>query len=183
MSIAIPRLNSGLGLHLKATTRKLASTIRYSYNESVQKSLYYRLVFSLDPEEGDSFWVEYSDQMVFLRTPEETEEFQRKLDRLNQEEREAELAKEPHFTRITEHLNKEVKLFPGIRFRDIYVEHQADRIEEGVAYLYFFPNGHSEKAVINIENDEGEVYSIDVAPLSGKPFIRREYWDYEMDQI
>src|SRR5260370_33246875 len=75
LAIAIPRLQTGMEIHLRAGTRKLASAIRYSYNQAVVTGRYYRIVFLMDPEGRDSYSIEVSDKPVLIRTPEEAEDF------------------------------------------------------------------------------------------------------------
>ena len=179
LSIAVPRINDGLGLHLKASSRKLVSSIRFAYHKAATTNKYYRMVFSLGTADQDSYWLEFTDSPFFVRTPKEREEFERKMGYLSEEERAKVMANEARFSRIEEHLTQEVKLPKGIRFKDIYIEHQAGRVDSGNVYLYFFPNGHTERAVINIKDEDDNVYSLDVSPLTGKVATRSEYLDYE----
>lgn len=179
LAIAIPRIDNGLELHLKASARKLASSVRFTFNESVARNRYYRLVFSMPPGGEHSFWVEVADKPVLIRTPEQEEAFQRKLQYLNEEQRKRVLDRESKFVRLEGSLSKTFKLNRGLQFKDIYVSHQPGRIDQGEAYLYFFPNGSTEQAVINLVDTEGDVYSLEIFPLSGKVVTRREYLDYQ----
>ena len=178
LGIAIPRIQSGLELQLKTTARRLSSSIRYAYYEAVAHNRYYRLALDLSAREP-SYWLEVSDKPVLIRTSEEEEQFQRRIQSLSVENRKALLEREPTFHRVEEGLSKGYPLPKGVRFRDVFVSHQPGKFDGGVSYLYFFPSGATERAVINLEDKDGEIYSLEVAPLSAKVRIRRNYWNYE----
>jgi general secretion pathway protein H len=55
----------------------------------------------------------------------------------------------------------------GIKFKEIWVQHGDDSVTKGQVAIYFFPNGSSEKAVIEV-TDGSETFTITVAGLSGR---------------
>ena len=179
LAISIPRIRQGMELHLQTTARKISSTIRFAYNESALKNLYYRISFTFYPNEEHSYRVEYAQEPFFMRSAEEREEFQRELESMSEKDREEALKKETQFTPIQEHLLKEIKLPVGVYIKDFYVDHLGKKITSGNANLYFFPNGFTERAVINLEDKDGNTYSIETFPLTGKTKVRPEYWNYE----
>jgi len=179
MAISIPRIQQGMELHLKTSARKLSSTIRYAYNEAALKNLYYRIVFKFSAQEKHTYRVEYAQEPFFIRTVKENEEFQQKLRFMNEKERTEALKNETQFTPIQEHLLKVIKLPSGIQFKDIYIDHLGQKITQGKVALYFFPNGFTERAVINLKDKDGKIYSLETSPLTGKTKIRAEYWNYE----
>lgn len=179
MAISIPRIRQGMELHLQTSARKLSSTIRYSYNEAALKNLYYRIVFKFPAREKHTYRVEYAQEPFFIRTVKENEEFQQKLRFMNEKERAEALKNETQFAPIQEHLLKVIKLPNGIQIKDFYVGHLGQKITQGEAALYFFPHGFTERAVINLEDKDGNVYSLETSPLTGKTKIRPEYWNHE----
>jgi type II secretory pathway pseudopilin PulG len=61
-----------------------------------------------------------------------------------------------------------------IAFRKVFSPHEKEPREEGKAYIYFFPGGVTEHAIIQLtDNDEEEehVYSIEIHPLTGRAVI------------
>lgn len=72
-----------------------------------------------------------------------------------------------------------VDLPSGIQFWLLDTTHQEQPIREGHAYLYFFPGGQTEAAVVQLRisnADDGEKYgfmSVHVSPLTGKTKIHK----------
>jgi general secretion pathway protein H len=62
----------------------------------------------------------------------------------------------------------------GIRFRSVQTEHDQKPRDKGRAYLYFWPGGGTERAVIQLERTgSDEVLSVLVSPLTGRAQIKR----------
>ena len=55
----------------------------------------------------------------------------------------------------------------GVKFKEIWVQHKDDSTTKGQVAIYFFPNGSSEKAVIEM-TDGSETFTVTVAGLSGR---------------
>jgi len=55
----------------------------------------------------------------------------------------------------------------GIKFKEIWVQHRDDSVTKGQVAIYFFPNGTSEKAVVEI-TDGGETFTVLVSGLTGR---------------
>lgn len=70
--------------------------------------------------------------------------------------------------------NPELELPRDIQFWQIDVEHQAEPVNEGLAYLYFFPGGQTENASIQLRiantdpDSKTGFLSVLVSPLTGK---------------
>ncbi len=67
-----------------------------------------------------------------------------------------------------------------IRFIEVQTEHDGQPRKDGRAYLYFWPGGGTERAVVQIQrsdNDEG--LTVMVSPLTGRPRIKRGQVDLE----
>lgn len=144
---------------------RLAGTIKYVYNEAAIKGQYFRIVFNL---EDNSYRVESSTEPFFATREEE--------DKKGENPEESPEAS-PAFIAEEGSLIKPVKLSRGIKFKDITVLHNQDRRETGVVHAYFFPNGWAEPLVVNLSDQEEEVfYSLEVNPLTGKVKIRPEYF-------
>lgn len=55
----------------------------------------------------------------------------------------------------------------------VWTRQQREPVESGVAYLYFFPQGYTEKAMVFLRQGDN-AWTLDVSPLTGKVFIASE---------
>ncbi|CAM3356120.1 prepilin-type N-terminal cleavage/methylation domain-containing protein [Corallococcus sp. ZKHCc1 1396] len=55
----------------------------------------------------------------------------------------------------------------------VWTRHQREPVESGVAYLYFFPQGYTEKAMVFLRQGDN-AWTLDVSPLTGKVNIASE---------
>lgn len=61
----------------------------------------------------------------------------------------------------------------GVKFRLVQTEHDADPVTEGEAYLYFWPGGVTERAVIQIyRGGDDEGLTVQVSALTGRAAIK-----------
>jgi len=65
----------------------------------------------------------------------------------------------------------------NIRFLQIETGHQDEAVNQGRAYLYFWPGGQTERAAIQLKiagsDDEQDAMTIFVAPLTGKASLKK----------
>ena len=77
---------------------------------------------------------------------------------------------------VESHLLQPVRLPESVFFKDIMTEHQPIPQEGGQVTLNFFPNGYVERAVINLRNEDDDVYySLETIPMAGQVSIENEY--------
>lgn len=196
MGVVISRVDDLLDLEMKKTSNKLASTIRYLYNKSATEGIYMRLVFDM---EAQSYWVEATSEPFILESAEtmktKKEKEEEEKEKENKEAEEAAPAVEetegassaapkipkleirkPTFTQTESYLLKPTKLPNNVFFKDIMTEHHITPIEGGEAAIYFFPNGYVEHAIINLRDEDDEVfYSLETNPITGVVNIENEY--------
>jgi len=55
----------------------------------------------------------------------------------------------------------------GVKFKEVWVQHRDDSVTKGQIAIYFFPNGSSEKAVVEL-TDGSEIFSVLVSGLTGR---------------
>ena len=55
----------------------------------------------------------------------------------------------------------------GIKFKEIWVQHRDESVTKGEIAIYFFPNGTSEKAVVEV-TDGSEIFTVLVYGLTGR---------------
>lgn len=62
----------------------------------------------------------------------------------------------------------------GIRIERVQTEHDEEPITEGLAYIYFWPGGVTERAIVQIKrvgDDSG--LTVEISPLTGRAEIKR----------
>ena len=82
-----------------------------------------------------------------------------------------EKAKVEKRTRFSQYTSEEIapRGLSGVTIK-VWTQHQRDPVTSGLAYLYFFPQGYTEKAYVYFEQGKN-VWTITVAPLTGKTTI------------
>lgn len=197
MGVVISRMDDYLDLNMKSTSNKLASTMRYLYNKSATEGLYIRLVLDLSER---SYWVEATSEPFIMRRSQELDQKKEKEEEAKKEEGEETPAettaeegtpqiripklkiKPPTFTQEESFLLKPTKLPDNVLFKDVMTEHHPSPIEGGQAAVYFFPNGYVEHAIINLTDEDEEVYySLETNPITGSVNIENEYRTLEKE--
>lgn len=183
--------------------RESANIIRivsYAYYQAAAQGRYYRVSFNLDDQ---NYLVEQSDSPFYvIKEGDEKEALRRKneedstgIDSLMEGEESSAPATPPASGSFAESEDEllSVNAVPnGIRLRDVYVMHQKEPASGGKSYLYFFPRGQTEFAVIHFckaevideevpddEDDSGNYMTLIVNPLNGSVEVRDRYVDYE----
>lgn len=55
----------------------------------------------------------------------------------------------------------------GVMIARLFTPHEIEPREAGKGYIYFFPGGQTEHAVVQLENRDRRVYSVEISPLTG----------------
>jgi general secretion pathway protein H len=181
---------------LRAASRRLAGSIRYCFDRSMTSGQYFRLVLDLSqnrywiersderaylkrdkersPGGGKAFDVDAEERRLAAEEAKAAEEEARKL--ANQSRGGAGLLggleppprpKRARFQTFKEAALRSEKSLGGVKLVDVYTPRQPEPYKEGRAYLYFFPDGHTERALIHLKQGD-EQYSLVVQPLSGR---------------
>jgi type II secretory pathway pseudopilin PulG len=193
VTIVVPSVINIIGANLRSTAGEVAGAIRFTYDLAARKNVPFRLVFDLDEQ---AYWVESASEKYLLdrekvevsegRVDEDAElEKQQKrsrrfIDRSYIEGGEMWQPKgKPSFSAFAGRYTKKKPLPDDIVFQDVWVAHQDDRVTAGLAYLYCFPTGMTERAVIHIGDDAEDVYTLVVEALTGVVRIYPEYIEEE----
>ena len=65
-----------------------------------------------------------------------------------------------------------IKLKGGVKVASVITPRLSEAIKDGMAYVYFFPQGHSEPAIIYFtDGEEEKVYSVVLHPLTGRAVV------------
>lgn len=193
VGIVVTQANDWFDTNIKSATNKLSSTIRYLHDKASTQNLYIRLVFDF---EKNNYWVEATTEQFLLTTKEieKAEELEKEKEEKEGEEEEVTIESEeggegeeetvtlvkkyrtPEFGAVDEFLLKPVGLPDGVFIKDIYTSHDEGPVSAGQAFIYFFPNGYIEPAIINLRDENDEVnFSIEINPIIGTTYLRSEY--------
>ena len=172
---------------LRSSSAKLAGAIRYCFDRAVTTGSYFRLVLDLD---GNKYWAERSDDRTYLTAGKESSpgkgealdvqalEKQRDEDDAKLQELATSVGgqmvqldpppkpKRAKFQTFKDTTLPQVKLTRAKMF-DVFTPRQREPYLKGRAYLYFFPDGHTERAIVRL-HDGDDFYSLVVHPLTGR---------------
>jgi len=180
---------------LRASTSHLAGAMRYLFDRASTTGKYHRLV--IDVDEG-RYWAEVSDDRFYLPRDPETESTQKKLEELAAKEAEDDKRREsfaaatgdadtskleaqdfrPKRARFGAFKETALKPVPmkNTKVMDVYTPRLAEPATHGRAYVYFFPLGQTEPAIIHLSDpDESKIYSLVVHPITGRVRVYDEY--------
>lgn len=188
LGITISQLGDTFDSRARQATRELSATIRYLYNKAASENLTMRLVFDM---EKNAYHVEATADLFQLESEED------RLERVKREQKakpksETKAATssdkdakpeetpvqraEAKFGAVDSHLLKPYQLPNGVFFKDIYTEHDNGPVSKDKAYIYIFPSGYVERAIINLRNeDDSELRAIEVNPMTGATRVYEEY--------
>ena len=177
------------GASVQSETGKIGVAVRYLYNLSVLSGKVHRLVFDLDKR---MYWGEEqtSDDpcQQFLLPGEGDEEAAKKPKKKARKGSKAE--EEPPkldggFTETKSKLLAKYTMDAGISIAGVMTSHQNEPLKKGTAYLYFFPNGTTENALIWVkgdgaaEDDDADVMTVEVKALQGAAKLHNEKVPFE----
>jgi general secretion pathway protein H len=185
MAMVVPSVSNITGINLKTSASRLAGAIRFTYDLAARKNSSFRVVFDLDE---NTYWVESSSEK-FLLDRQKTEVSDGELQPPDEEKRSRRFTSRSFiesgdmwkpksrasFSDFAGPMTKKAKLPDGISIDDVWVEHQDDRVTAGKAYLYCFPTGMTERAVIHLVDDDQDVYTLSVEALLGSVKIYPQY--------
>lgn len=68
----------------------------------------------------------------------------------------------------------------GVKIVKVQTEHDEDPLVDGVAYIYFWPGGMTERAIVQIatSTDDDSGLTIEISPLTGRAQIKRGLLDF-----
>lgn len=180
MAFAMSTLSTSSGNEMRKTSARLFQTIKYVYHQAALTGNYYRIVFDLDEQQ---YHVEDSESEFFVvREGDEAEKIREENEEnLDEDEKEASVAAATgQFAESEDDLFEIYQLPENIKISDVHVFHQLEKAETGKAYLYFFPRGYTEFAVIHLSDAEEEDFmSLIVNPLTADVEVTEEDVDYE----
>jgi general secretion pathway protein H len=186
---------------LRTSSAQLSGAVRYLFDRASTTGKIHRLVLDL----GESkYWAEVSDDQFLVPREAETQEALRlreekeaeqEADAEKKAEAKAKLAektgassafdlsklevgdftpKRARFAAFKEVALKPVEL-KKVKLYSVYTPRVTDPITTGRAYLYFFPLGQTEPAILTLSDKKDEsFYSLVVHPITGRVQIKSE---------
>jgi hypothetical protein len=182
---------------LRGSAAKLSGAIRYLFDRASTTGRIHRLV--IDFENG-KYWAEVTDGRTYMTRERETAESREaEAEARAEEEREEKERKErgedvgsaydmtrympkdfrprqAQFQGFRETAVKPVTLKAGIKIASLYTPRLAEPMSSGQGYIYFFPLGQTEAAVVHVSDEDAEnVFTLTVHPLTGRVKVDSGY--------
>ena len=181
--LTIGRLVRTFNSEARQFSWQMASAVKYLYNTAATENKTVRLVFDF---ENNSYLAESTSESFLLDMGKDKKEDKadKKKEELSDKEAEEEESKlkllEPSFGPMVTSLFEMRDLPKNVFLKDVYASYYVKPVSDGTAYIYFFPNGYAEPAIINFRDAEDEKHlSIKIDPFSGDVDISREYRSIE----
>ena len=177
---------------LKRSATLLAGAVKVAFTRATAVSRPERLVFDFD--EG-AVWLEESDTDVLVQKNDKTgtggaeaeTDAERAAVAKALEETQTFIkgptAPRPRFKKVDALSERDVRDKKGVRmlpdgiiFREVITPHDATPATSGHGYLYFWPEGMTERAVIQLQikgdRSDSAVLSVQVSPLTGRVHVK-----------
>jgi general secretion pathway protein H len=185
------------GSKAKASAAELAGTIRSIYDTAALSGKTCRLVFDLPDPKDEEGITRYRAECAAgnVTTSRDRDDMLLEESRAREDEKKGQKRSDPrrNFTRGSDDLpgldeilaQEEGRVENAARFSEytaeevrprelpagvnvsVWTRHQREPAEKGVAYLYFFPQGFTEKAQVYVRQGDN-VWTLAVSPLTGK---------------
>lgn len=142
---------------VKKVSRHLLVLSKDVRNQARLKNRTYRIVFRMTGEEH-GYWVESSDALEFPKTQEQMEEEARK----DEKDRPT-----SHFQKDEKFSKTEYKLGKNLYFSEIETQTLTRPVSEGLAYIYYSPQGLVEASAIHLTDRKDLNWTLFINALTG----------------
>jgi general secretion pathway protein H len=194
--VTVTGLRSLVKSDLRSTATRMAGSVRYLFDRASTTGRVHRLVLDFD---NGKYWAEVSDDQFIMAAGKETEESRMKeAEKIAKEEEIKRAAAEKEssfgasqipskylpkpfmpkrakFDAFRETAVKPITLKSGVILADIYTPRLVKPLTEGKGYVYFFPMGMTEAAVIHLSDGKEAFYTLVVHPLTGRVSVKNSY--------
>jgi len=188
--VALPSIESYAGVKARQEAGRLSGAVRYLYGASALSGKVCRLAFDLDER---AWWAECTEGRFTVDREkeksrdgarvEEKKSFKKKQDLAPRDDSEAMRATVEKKAEFSEFTSEEVPrhVLPDGANVAVWTAHQREKYTKGTAFLYFFPQGNTERAQIYVSSGHGETYTLVVSPLSGRVKVVGDELDVPKD--
>lgn len=168
-ALGLPRM-FGNKAQIQGTVRTLAVLVREVKNAAKLNRSTYRLALEIPDTEAlekkpSRYWVEKTPGSVIVSIDEEQEELQAIID----SEKNKDEPRDPSRFQLDQRITKQaVELPRGMFFTKVEVASREEPVTQGIAYIYFLPEGYVEQSVIHIKAADKLRWTLALAPVTGK---------------
>jgi general secretion pathway protein H len=167
---AMPALSAVTGANARSAAGEPAGAARYLFDTAALRHQTCRLTLDLDHA---AWWAECTKDRYYAprsgRAARHEEEDDRSLEDRFPDERDAEkrrLLAKATFAQFDDRLAKKRGLPGSAHFEEVWSQHQKEALTRGLAYVYFYPQGQSERAHIPIV-DGDNAYTVVTEAFTG----------------
>jgi general secretion pathway protein H len=154
MALAVPRFQSNKN-KIKTVVRQFGALTKEVRNTARLKKVTYRIAFKFG--KPSSFWIEAASGNEVVPSKETLEN----LRRLSEKDR------PPDPFKKVDRPMKEKELDSGLTWKSVETTGSDGIVENGIAYVYYSPEGLVEKSIIQIQSEKQQVWSFIINPLTG----------------
>ena len=214
MGASIKGLRGLAKTDLRAGSAQLSGAIRYLFDRASTTGKHHRLVIDLSDGKywaevsDDKFYVPHEGETERelrdreAKEAEKDEELRRRREERLRAERDGKAApanssfdfskmevgdfepKRARFGAFKELALKPIKLKSKVVVRSVYTPRVLDPLTEGRAYIYFFPLGQTEPAIVTLSDPKGtSFYSLVVHPITGRVKIYNQQIQPPIDRV
>jgi prepilin-type N-terminal cleavage/methylation domain-containing protein len=180
--------------NLKGGAGKVGAAMRYAYNRAITQGTIVRVHFAVP---GGTFSVEEAHSgVVITRSKDKNDktnldEKGRRIDSVDPWAAAQQRLSHPDkpsvgaspFSALTTEDGEVLKRYQnvsvgrGVQIIRLLVPHEPEPVTKGEGSVHFFPGGHTERAVVQLGDGRGGVYSVEVHPLTGRVKIHGEAYE------
>ncbi|HUL58897.1 MAG TPA: type II secretion system protein [Anaeromyxobacteraceae bacterium] len=162
-----PAVESITGANARQAAGALAGTMRALYDTAALRNVTCRLALDVD---GRAWWAECARSRAGMaRDPDKQPPSAEELAERFPEEKDADrrrLLARTEFGAYSDRLVAKRELPGRARFDPLRVEGRREAVDKGVAYVYFFPGGQTQRAYVPVA-DGSNLYTVVLEPLTG----------------
>ena len=164
---AVPALRGITGANARQAAGEVAGTLRYLFDTAALRHATCRLALDVDHH---AYWAECAPRAVTVATQEQPSRVARDLEERFPDERDADrrrLLAQTRFGAFQDRLAPKRTLPGKAVFGPIRIEGRSQPVEEGVAYVHFFPGGRAQRAFVPVV-DGDLTYTVVLEPFTGR---------------
>ncbi|GAO02521.1 type II secretion system protein [Anaeromyxobacter sp. PSR-1] len=165
-AMVVPAAESATGANARKAAGELSGAMRYLYDTAALRNATCRIALDLGQR---SWWAECAPGAVGISDPARPQDDAALAKRFPDEKDEEirRLLARSTFGKFEDRLVGERKLPGSTGFGPVHVEGRRDAIEQGLAYVYFFPGGQAQRAWVPVV-DRSNVYTVVTEPFTGR---------------
>ena len=164
---ALPALRGVTGANARQSAGEVAGSLRYLFDTAALRHTTCRMAIDVD---NHATWAECAPRAVTLASQVQPSRVSRELEERFPDERDPDrrrLMAQTRFGAFEDRLAAKRTLPGKTAFGPIRIEGHSQPIEEGVAYVHFFPGGQAQRAFIPVV-DGDLVYTVVLEPFTGR---------------